>query len=75
MNARDRLPVAVGAGLLVVMLGGFQAVVQASVDRGLARRTATAQAAERDWRCRSLREPVARVDCLRSGDLVAASAP
>ena len=75
MNARDRLPVAIGAGLLVALIGGFQAVVQASVDRGAARRSATAQAAELGWRCRALRDPSARVDCLRSGDLVAASAP
>jgi hypothetical protein len=75
VNARDRLPVAIGAGLLVAMLGGFQAVVQASVERGAARRAAELQAAELKWRCRSLRQPAARVDCLRSGDLMAAALP
>lgn len=75
MNARDRWPVAIGAGLLVALIGGFQAVVQSSVDRGAARRADVARVAERGWRCRSLREPGARVDCLRNGDALAAAAP
>ena len=75
MNSRDRLPVAIGAGLLVAMLAGFQAVVQASVERGAARRAAVTQAAERSWRCRALREPGARQECLRAGELVAATGP
>jgi len=75
VNTRDRLPVAIGAGVLVALIGGFQLVVQASVDRGAARRAAVARVAELGWRCRALREPVARADCLRSGDWVAAAAP
>jgi hypothetical protein len=75
VNARDRLPVAIGAGLLVAMLGGFQAVVQASVDRGAARRAADLHAAQLKWRCRALRDPAARVDCLRSGEMMAAALP
>jgi hypothetical protein len=75
VNARDRLPVAIGAGLLVAMLGGFQAVVQASVDRGAARRAAELQAAQLNWRCWALRQTAARIDCLRSGDMMAAALP
>jgi hypothetical protein len=75
VNARDRLPVAIGAGLLVAMLGGFQAVVQASVDRGAARRAAELQAAQLKWRCRALRQTAARIDCLRSGDMMTAALP
>jgi len=70
VNPRDRLPVAIAAALLVAWLGGFQAVVQASVDRGASRRAAVARAAEQTWRCNSLRAGAARTECLLARDPV-----
>ena len=48
----------------IALLIAFQQVVLAGVRQGDARRQAVAMHADAQWRCRALRRPSARVDCL-----------
>jgi len=48
----------------IALLMAFQQVVRAGVQQGETRRQTVAMRADAEWRCKALRAPGARVDCL-----------
>jgi hypothetical protein len=54
----------VGIGLLIA----FHQVVRTGVQQGETRRQAVAMRADAEWRCKALRLPSARIDCLLQAD-------
>ena len=57
-------PVAVGVALAVALLVAFQRVVASGVEMAERQRVATAAQHDSLWRCKMLRPPSARADCL-----------
>ena len=48
----------------IALLIAFQQVVRAGVQQGETRRQAVAMRVDAEWRCKAVRLPSARVDCL-----------